>query len=349
MKVGQAGSALLALMVTGPTSLVGQHIAEPLAGWVRVTGWLQPRYERSFDPGETRAFLRRARLDVGGQVPALPLTFRLQVDVLGSGRLRDAFLDYAIHHCFAVRIGQSSVPFGWRVSPRRDPFTERDVAASGFGSPSRDIGMLLHGDTPDRRLEYALGFMEGAGARVNARPGGGMLTSRVAWAVAGEIPDEETDPERSVAGNVAVGAGIQHAARNGLEDWTLARSTSGETRGNWTTLAIDFVAQRRGFAVVVKHYVRFVEPVDRSITPYGGHATALIAAVALVPGVEIVARRAWSRDDRRDLESRRGDWNVGLNLLHRAHALKTRFHYRAHSSGSHQNAHVVAAEFSLII
>lgn len=319
--------------MAGVAPLTAQDAAGEHPGTrVDVAGWLQPRYERwTVQPRGDSVFLRRARVDVRGQLFGPRLTFRLQFDVLRSGRVRDAYLDFAIHPLLAVRVGQFSVPFGWRVSPRRDPFTERDVAASQFGSPSRDIGLLLHGAEVARRLEFALGVLEGAGARAGTPSGGAMITSRVAVATVGTVPREETDPDRSEPGCLVVGAGVQHAARNALQDWALGRSRN-ERRADWTTFVVDLVAQRRGGAAVIKHYVRSVDPVDDALAPYRGSATALIAAVALAPAVEFVARRTWSQADRRDPGTRRRDWSIGFNLFHRSHDLKTRFHYRAETS-----------------
>jgi hypothetical protein len=349
------------LAVTGAT-LVGSGDAtgqvviryHPLALDARVESWLQPRYEHAWFGApdgavdQDRTYLRRARIDIRGRVLGPRLTFRVQADVLRAGRLRDAYLDYTLNDALAVRVGQYSVPFGHRVSPRRDPFTERDVATSDFGSPTRDVGILVHGGALTGRIEYAAGVLQGRGAD-SATPGGGaMVTLRGAYALLGVVPADETDPMRTAAGNVVAGIGVQAATRNSLHDWSQGRSGAGLTRGDWGTVVFDVLVQRRGLAATAKHYLRTVVPADGAVATYRGSATSLAAAAAVFRAVEIVARGSWSAADGADPRTFRRDWSVGLNLYHRSHAMKSRFHYRRTDLGdSAAEEQFLVAELSM--
>lgn len=349
--VTRVGVALLLVAATAGRAAAQQDRAtNPSLNEVQLSAWLQPRYEHSWNQESEidDLYFRRLRIDVRGRLIHRGLRFRIQADLLRQGALRDAYLDYTIHDRVSIRAGKYSVPFGWRVSPRRDPFTERDLATSEFGGASRDIGVLVHGRSPDGRLEYASGLMDGSGAKGTRSLRPGMLTVRTSYALVGVVPEDETDPTRSVAGNVAVGVGAQAAWNNVLEDWSLGRSGVGETAGNWGATVLDAVAQRRGLSAVVKYYFRVVDPIDSAIEPYRGSAVALLLAAAPAPSIELVGRVSHSGPDTADPAFDRSGWSLGLNLYHRGHRLKSRLHYRSETATPPAPAeHVLAADFSM--
>lgn len=321
---------------------------------IEMGGWIQPRYEFAWNqPDEDLSsfYLRRVRLDFNGHIFTPRFTFRLQPEFSHGGDLRDAYFDYEFSDVLAVTFGKYSIPFEWRVSPRRDPFTERDLATSRFGSPSRDVGVMLHGMLPRRRLEYALGLFDGNAGRTRpSNSSGHMLSGRLGYALAGEIPREETDPQRLAEGNFVLGLGLEAANRNELRDWSLGRSLAGERRGDWGTVVLDGLFQRRGFSIIAKHFRRSILPADPAVDAYDGFASVLIAAYTVQPGVEVVGRGSTLQWDNADPDTRETEWAVALNAYHRGHDLKSRVHYgywTTHGPGLLRSERVLVAELSL--
>jgi hypothetical protein len=314
---------------------------------------LQPRYE--WTQGETgaegqRLYFRRLRVDLHGGILDGRLTFRLQSDLKNRGRLRDAYLDYAVRESVGIRVGKQSVPFEWRVSPRREAFPEKDIATATFGSPSRDIGVLLQGNSMADRLEYALGLLDGNGGHFE-RPSEGrfMLTSRISYALRGLIPRDETDPHRMARGNVVVGVGGQAAVANNLGDWSLGRSSTGDQRGSWRSVVVDALVQHSGFTATAKSYHRSVVPSDRKVAEYDGSARMVSIAATIAKGVEVLSRAAWSDLDHRDVDTHSSQWGIGLNVYHRDHSVKSRMHYMVlepPSPAGTKTRRVLVADFS---
>lgn len=130
---------------------------------LRLSGRLQADYKQYLgtDPNNDSFFIRRARLALMG-------TFRkyYQFSVepefgQGSSRLNDAFLNVKYVPYAQLIFGQFKVPFLMEElhSDNWIDFAERSLA-DNF-APSRDLGMMLHGNIAKDLIYYQLGIFNG--------------------------------------------------------------------------------------------------------------------------------------------------------------------------------------------
>jgi phosphate-selective porin OprO/OprP len=88
--------------------------------------------------------------------------FRLMPD-FGDGKtvLQDAYLDARFHPYFQLRVGKYKAPMGLeRLASAVDlRFIERGLPTALV--PNRDVGLMIHGDSPAGALTYALGVFNG--------------------------------------------------------------------------------------------------------------------------------------------------------------------------------------------
>ena len=78
----------------------------------------------------------------------------------------DAFINFGPTTWFNLQVGQFYLPFTMenRISDNTTPFLERSLAVRNIGAPlTRDIGAMAWGESPNRRLYYALGVFNGDG------------------------------------------------------------------------------------------------------------------------------------------------------------------------------------------
>jgi phosphate-selective porin OprO and OprP len=334
-----------------PTGRLGEQIT---AGWDRgfylkspddyfrlnIGGWIQPRYEfrqHSDDEDTSSFYLRRVRLDLQGYIFTEALTFRIMPELARTANLRDAWINYAFHPSAQVRFGQFTVPFQWHraVSPRRQHFAERGVPSETLGWPvGRDAGVMLHGTGPERRWNYGVGLFDGAGRNVQfSNSDGHMASGRVAYALLGQIPREESDYAFSEELALAVGAGLQGAWRNEVRAWDLGRSAIGNDRADFLASTFDSRFSWRGFSLAGDVYYRRVDPDDPAVSSYNGRGYMLSSGYFVVPKQhEVVARYSQLRLDRSDRDTREREWGLGWNIYHGGHDWKTRFNLLRHTA-----------------
>ncbi|HSE43575.1 MAG TPA: porin, partial [Acidobacteriota bacterium] len=79
----------------------------------------------------------------------------------GTTVLQDAYLDARFHPAFKVRFGKGKTPFGLeRLQSATDlMLIERSLATNLV--PNRDIGIYAYGDIVPKRVNYAIGVMNG--------------------------------------------------------------------------------------------------------------------------------------------------------------------------------------------
>lgn len=307
-------------------------------GGLTIAAWVQPRAEvltREDDEDLSSFFLRRVRVDLQGWVFTEKLTFRVMPELRRSAVLQDAWIEYAFSPQARLRFGQHTVPFQWHrfISPRRQHFAERGLASETFGFPSgRDIGLMFHGRNEDHTVSYAVGVYDGAGINVGrSDSAGNMVSGRVAWALLGEVPRDETDFRRSPRPGLALGLGLQGATRSEIRAWDLGRSPVGDRRADWATGTADVSFRGWGYSVAADVYHRRVSPRDGAVASYEGRGFMVTAGATLVPDkVDLVARYGELKLDRDDPSTREEEWGVGVNLYHRGHDWKTRIQVLEH-------------------
>lgn len=131
--------------------------------------------------------------------------------------LRDAWIDFTKYHMSQLRVGQFKVPFSTQVltSSGSLQFVDRSIALVGF-TPGRDQGIMLSGQTKEKRFGYKAGVFNGNGrnrssnnneeylyaVRVNFDPNGPYKLSegaindpqKVNWTIGGAWTQSANDP-----------------------------------------------------------------------------------------------------------------------------------------------------------
>ncbi len=191
---------------------------------------------------------------------------------------------------------------------------------------------MLHGTDAERRWSYGVHLFDGAGRNVRIGNSQGLIPStRVAHALLGEVPREESDYAFSEEPALALGAGLQGAWRNEVRTWDLGRSPVGNERADFLATTVDSRFAWRGFSVAGDLYHRRVDPDDSAVDRYNGWAYMVSSGYFLVPQQhEIVARYSQLRLDRSDRDTREREWGLGWNIYHRGHDWKTRLNLLRH-------------------
>lgn len=315
----------------------GSFFLESADGDFRMTvgGRVNARYQFD-DPvaGEhlSSFFLRRVRLDLRGHLLHPRLTFRVMPELTGTASLRHAWIDYAFDPALQVRVGQTAAPFQWHrfVSSTRHQFAERSAPSETLGFPGGfDVGVLVHGRNAGNTFSYGVGLFDGAGRNVReSNSAGHMVSSRLTWAAAGELPREEPDLAHSEAVQITFGMGLQGANRNGVRAWDLDRSAAANRRADWAAGVADVSLRWRGFSGFLEGYLRRVSPDDPQVASYTGRAHTLGAGYFVVPRrLEVVGRTSVVHLDRDDPATRERQWGGGANIYHHGHLFKTHVQY----------------------
>ncbi len=132
------------------------------ANSLRLRGLLQVDhrwYDAANRPADT-FLLRRARLGFDGRFNNF-LQYAVQAELAGTVQVLDANINAVITPAFQVRIGKFKSPVGLEQL-QADPvafFNERSVATNL--TSGRDVGLQLHGDVLNKRLNYTLALLNG--------------------------------------------------------------------------------------------------------------------------------------------------------------------------------------------
>lgn len=131
---------------------------------LRLRGYLQSDtrlYLADRQPAPDSFLLRRVRPVLDASLFSR-FDLRLMPD-FGEGKtvLQDAYLDARFHPYFQLRVGKYKAPMGLeRLASAVDlRFIERGLPTSLV--PNRDVGLMIHGDSPAGALTYALGVFNG--------------------------------------------------------------------------------------------------------------------------------------------------------------------------------------------
>jgi phosphate-selective porin OprO and OprP len=104
--------------------------------------------------------LRRARLIFEGKFADI-FQYTVQPEFAGTVQILDANINAAFKPGFQVRVGRFKTPIGLEQL-QSDPvafFNERSIVTNL--TPNRDVGIQVHGDVVDNRLNYAVGVFNG--------------------------------------------------------------------------------------------------------------------------------------------------------------------------------------------
>jgi phosphate-selective porin OprO/OprP len=145
-----------------PTFLLGEHAR------IEIHARLQSDYlvRNEADPDaaslsvEDRLSLPRKRVGIEGTLFDR-VSFQLEGEVGDDQPWRDVFADVKVHRALHVRAGRFKVPFSLEqlTSGTELDFIARAAAVTDL-SPSRDIGVMLHGRLADKAIKYEAGVFE---------------------------------------------------------------------------------------------------------------------------------------------------------------------------------------------
>jgi phosphate-selective porin OprO/OprP len=130
---------------------------------LRLRGLVQADARFFFDDanaGRDGFDLRRARLIFEGKFADI-FQYTIQPEFGGTVQILDANINAAIAPGFQIRAGRFKMPIGLEQL-QSDPvafFNERSIATNL--TPNRDVGVQIHGDVFDSRLNYAIGVFNG--------------------------------------------------------------------------------------------------------------------------------------------------------------------------------------------
>jgi phosphate-selective porin OprO/OprP len=170
MPFKKAGPILLAavlLSVFAPAEEKKDSPAVTALQSLKLSGYAQ-LFAAAWDPGVDTFSLRRARLSLTGEI-AKNLRFKLAADLAKSPALLDAFVEFEPSKAVGLRAGQFLVPFSMNNVTsvadidmvNRPAVVEALAPGRDNGASGRDVGAVLFGSYSV--LEYALGFVNGAG------------------------------------------------------------------------------------------------------------------------------------------------------------------------------------------
>jgi phosphate-selective porin OprO and OprP len=132
---------------------------------------------------EDRLSLTRKRIGIDG-VLFDRVEFQVDGEVGDDNPWRDVYADVKVHRALRVRAGRFKVPFSLEqlMSGADLDFIRRASAVADL-SPSRDIGVMLHGRLADKALKYEAGVFEvNSTARLWTRDAVRTLAGRVTLA-----------------------------------------------------------------------------------------------------------------------------------------------------------------------
>lgn len=128
-------------------------------------GYLQAYYAWfEHNSGNDTFETRRAFVTLDGKMSD-DVSGRIQVDVAASSDiLRDAYINFTHFPYTKIKVGQFKVPFSyeWLTSSAELDTIQRALSTTNF-STDRDLGIMLEGETPNKKMYYAAGIFNGTG------------------------------------------------------------------------------------------------------------------------------------------------------------------------------------------
>tara|TARA_R110002050_G_scaffold49886_6_gene115665 strand:- start:8802 stop:10118 length:1317 start_codon:yes stop_codon:yes gene_type:complete len=247
---------------------------------IKIVGYLQPFLDvTSFeDPTITtnaaRFRMRRARLRLTGDDPQSRLSWRIQVDLSGTGEvetispqfLMDAWVGYEFVDRWRIRLGQKNTPTDSRellIRSQTLQLVERSRVTSAF-STIREFGIFIDGTVPldgGMYLKPSLVLTNGDGLNVFGADFGGLkYGGRLDFLPFGLFTNmgqyHEVDIMRELVPRLVIGVAYSYndrmSSRRGRESGAiLYLNDKGEySLPSFSKLGIDFLFKYKGFSAV---------------------------------------------------------------------------------------------------
>jgi phosphate-selective porin OprO/OprP len=194
----------------GTVKPAGKEPTLTIGGLLQAQADFGDQGDSRFTNNNDRFYLRRARLNATGKFLE-EFDFRIEMDLAGSlsntsalrAQMTDGFINWNRYPEANIRFGQFKTPFGFEqlYSDPRLLTLERSLVNDRL-TLSRQIGVQVHGELLEKRLNYAVGAFNGNGvnnnfndddrfvgtARLGAVPWQGKLMGQSAsWSVGGNV------------------------------------------------------------------------------------------------------------------------------------------------------------------
>ena len=239
--------------------ILARHVVNTPAPEVSADGSLDDRDWRQ------QTTIGTARLWFFGNVFRPEITWMIQLAVAGrdyrdgtTSPIFDAYMDWAFHRDFRMRVGQFFVPFDrlrtvreWALQLAERPRPVQELTLD------RDVGIMLYSDTflgDDSPIAWRLGVFGGGGANTTGfMDPGGLLVGRLEYRPLGPIDDDqEGDLLRRERPALALGAGYAvNINTDRVRSTTGARFQLGSA--TFHHIALDATFKWRGFALQLAH------------------------------------------------------------------------------------------------
>ncbi|HYS53839.1 MAG TPA: porin [Thermoanaerobaculia bacterium] len=156
-----------------------------IGGLIQVQGETGDRGDSRFSSSNSRLFLRRARVNIGGRFVE-EFNFRAELELAGSladtsglrAQLTDAYLNWNRFDSANIRLGQFKTPFGFeQLAPDPRQYTIERSQVSDRLTPGRQIGAQVGGQWWVDRINYAIGMFNGNGTNSNFNDNDRFMTA----------------------------------------------------------------------------------------------------------------------------------------------------------------------------
>ncbi len=216
----------------------GGNAALQVGGLLQAQSEAGDKGDSRFNDGNTRVFLRRARLNASGKFVE-DFSFRLEMDLAGSlsnssafrAQMTDGYINWGRFSAANIRVGQFKTPFGFEqlyADPRL--YTAERSLVSDRLTLSRQIGVQLAGSGMDDRLNYAAGLFNGSStnqnfndndklmavARVGFVPFDGRLFGKAAKITVGANAFRDTDTALAVPSDFGIDSTPATSAKDNI-------------------------------------------------------------------------------------------------------------------------------------
>jgi phosphate-selective porin len=159
----------------GDAKMAGKEESLQVGGMIQAQSEAGDRGDSRFSDGNSRTFLRRARVNLSGRFLE-EFNFRTEMELAGSlsnasgfrAQLTDAYINWNRFDSANVRVGQFKTPYGFEQL-YQDPrlYTAERSLVSDRLTPGRQIGVQVGGEAYYERFNYSLGIFNGSGTNQN--------------------------------------------------------------------------------------------------------------------------------------------------------------------------------------
>ncbi len=157
---------------------------------LNIGGRVQVRHTYSDETEHSTFSVPRLRLALKGSMfTKFKWEFQSDFAKKEAVTLKDGLFEYCFSDAVNVRMGQFKVRFDRQQleSSGRQTFVDRSIAAGSLGI-GRDVGVLVHGNVADKKIQYSAGVFNGSGeGGSNVAKRGQTLIGRVSFNPLGDF------------------------------------------------------------------------------------------------------------------------------------------------------------------